>query len=91
MRWARAPSWPPATTRAPPETVGRAIGIEEVHAEVLPGDKADVVGALQRQGRVAMVGDGVNDMRLRWRRGGELMKMLGRSPAGFPRLQGMLG
>ena len=43
------------------ETVGRALGIDEVHAEVLPGDKAAVVRALQRGGRVAMVGDGVND------------------------------
>jgi len=42
-------------------TVGRALGIDEVHAEVLPGDKADVVRLLQRAGRVAMVGDGVND------------------------------
>ena len=42
--------------------VAAAVGIDEVHAEVLPGDKVDVVRALQQQGRtVAMVGDGVND------------------------------
>jgi Cu2+-exporting ATPase len=36
--------------------------IDEVIAEVLPGDKADKVADLQRQGRrMAMVGDGVND------------------------------
>ena len=43
-------------------TVAQALGIERVHAEVLPADKADVVAALRRDGRkVAMVGDGIND------------------------------
>jgi Cu+-exporting ATPase len=42
--------------------VGNALGIDEVVAEVLPGDKADKVAALKGQGRtVAMVGDGIND------------------------------
>jgi Cu+-exporting ATPase len=43
-------------------TVAAEVGIEEVIAEVLPGQKADTVRALQADGRVvAMVGDGVND------------------------------
>jgi Cu+-exporting ATPase len=42
--------------------VARALGIDEVWAGVLPGEKADRVAALQAQGRVvAMAGDGIND------------------------------
>jgi Cd2+/Zn2+-exporting ATPase len=42
--------------------IAEALGIEDVHAEVLPGEKVDVVRDLQAQGRrVAFVGDGVND------------------------------
>ena len=45
--------------------VGRALGIDDVRAEVLPGDKAAVVAALRDtvggHGKVAMVGDGIND------------------------------
>jgi Cu2+-exporting ATPase len=42
--------------------VARRLGIEQIHAEVLPEDKDRAVAALQAQGRrVAMVGDGVND------------------------------
>ncbi|HKO44067.1 MAG TPA: heavy metal translocating P-type ATPase [Pyrinomonadaceae bacterium] len=42
--------------------VGRALGIDEVIAEVLPGEKAEIVKRLQREGhKVAMAGDGIND------------------------------
>lgn len=42
--------------------VAREVGIETVIADVLPADKTDEVGLIQRQGRtVAFVGDGIND------------------------------
>ena len=43
-------------------SVGDAIGVHDVTAEVLPADKVDVVVRLQEAGkRVAVVGDGIND------------------------------
>lgn len=48
--------------RGSARVVAEALGLDDVHAEVLPGDKADVVSALRKGGKVvAMVGDGIND------------------------------
>ncbi len=44
------------------QQIAAALGIDEVHAELLPQDKAEAIRAVQRaHGRVAMVGDGIND------------------------------
>ena len=43
------------------ERVAAILGIAQVRAGVLPDGKAEIVRELQRQGRVAMVGDGIND------------------------------
>ena len=44
------------------QAVASALGIDEVHAELLPADKAKIIAELKFGGRlVAMVGDGIND------------------------------
>ncbi len=48
--------------RATARAIAAELGIDDVHAEVLPGDKSEHVAGLQRQGHVvAMAGDGIND------------------------------
>lgn len=43
-------------------SVGARLGIDEVHGEVKPADKLELVARLQKEGRVvAMAGDGIND------------------------------
>ena len=41
--------------------IAEKVGIDEVHAEMLPADKDRVIRELAAQGKVAMVGDGIND------------------------------
>ena len=46
------------------ENVAEKLGLDECHAELLPGDKADLVGRMlaeKASGTLAFVGDGVND------------------------------
>ncbi len=44
------------------QAIGRLVGIEQVHAQMLPEQKAEAIEFLQVHGkRVAMVGDGIND------------------------------
>ena len=43
------------------QAIGKQAGVDEVIAEVLPEGKESVIRNLQQQGKVAMVGDGIND------------------------------
>ncbi|RPI37899.1 MAG: heavy metal translocating P-type ATPase [Nitrospiraceae bacterium] len=49
-------------SRTTADAVGKKLGIDEVMAEILPDQKAEIVKKLQAQGKiVAMAGDGIND------------------------------
>ncbi len=49
-------------TRAAADNIAHAAGIDDIRAELLPGEKLAQIRALQAEGRsVAMVGDGIND------------------------------
>ena len=43
------------------ESLGRQVGVDEVHSELLPEDKVRIVEQLRALGPTAMVGDGIND------------------------------
>jgi heavy metal translocating P-type ATPase len=43
------------------KAIGERIGVEEVIASVLPNEKGSVIRKLKEEGKVAMIGDGVND------------------------------
>ncbi len=47
--------------RGTAESVARAVGIDEVRAELMPEEKVRAVEDLENSGPVAMIGDGVND------------------------------
>ena len=47
--------------RGSAQAVAQALGIGDVHAQVLPADKAAIIAQLKKTGVVAMVGDGIND------------------------------
>ena len=43
------------------QAVGRSLGLDEVHAELLPGDKVARMEEILKAGRTVFVGDGIND------------------------------
>lgn len=43
------------------DSIAISLGLDEVHAELLPDEKVEVIKRLRHNGTVAMVGDGVND------------------------------
>lgn len=47
--------------RAASQNMAALAGIDDVHAELLPQDKAALIRKLQQSSKVAMVGDGIND------------------------------
>ena len=42
-------------------SIGSAAGVDEIYSDVMPDGKASIINKLKKSGRVAMVGDGIND------------------------------
>lgn len=43
------------------QAIGAQLGVDKVYADLLPEDKVSIVKKLSQEGKVAMIGDGVND------------------------------
>lgn len=43
------------------QAIGREAGVDEIIADVLPNEKESIISKLKQHGKVAMVGDGIND------------------------------
>jgi len=43
------------------KAIAQTLGIDKIFANVRPGEKEDIVRELQKNGKIAMVGDGIND------------------------------
>jgi Zn2+/Cd2+-exporting ATPase len=43
------------------QIIGQEAGVDEVYAELMPEQKVEIINTLAQNGKVAMIGDGVND------------------------------
>ena len=43
------------------DAIGKKANVDEIYAELLPNDKQQIISSLKQNGKVAMVGDGIND------------------------------
>jgi len=48
-------------SRGVAEAIAKTLGLDEIHADLLPEQKVEVIEKLKQTGTVAMIGDGVND------------------------------
>lgn len=43
------------------KNIGIKVGVDEIYASIMPGDKENIIKKLMKDGKVTMVGDGIND------------------------------